>query len=136
MRQTIQSFNYKRKVELNIEPNVFMEIDRTSFPSIILNLFENAVKYSPDDSTITLALKRQNGKIVLSLADEGLGISDEEKKNIFQKFYRVGNEDTRKTKGTGLGLFIVNYLVQQHNGLVSVKNNTPKGSVFEIVFNS
>ncbi len=136
MKQTIQSFNYKQKVELNIEPNIFMEIDRTSFPSIILNLVENAVKYSPDDSTITLVLKKQNGKIILSVTDEGLGISDEEKKNIFQKFYRIGNEDTRKTKGTGLGLFIVNYLVQQHNGLVSVKNNTPKGSVFEVVFNS
>jgi len=135
MNQTILSFNYKQKVKLNIEPNIFMKIDKTSFPSIVLNLFENAVKYSADNSTITLGLKKQNDNIILSVADLGVGISDEEKSNIFQKFYRVGSEDTRKTKGTGLGLYIVNYLVSQHNGVVSVKNNLPKGSVFEVTFN-
>ena len=134
MNQTINSFNYEQKVVLNIEPNVRMKIDRTSFPSIILNLFENAVKYSTENSTITIGLKKQNDKIILSVADEGVGISNEEKTSIFQKFYRVGNEEVRNTKGTGLGLYIVNYLVEQHNGVITVKDNAPKGSVFEIVF--
>ncbi|MDP1744132.1 MAG: HAMP domain-containing sensor histidine kinase [Bacteroidota bacterium] len=134
MNQTIQSFQYKQKVELNIEPNIYMDIDRTNFPSIILNLFENAVKYSPEDSTIVVSLKKQNQKIILSVADQGIGISDKEKETIFQRFYRSGNEETRKTKGTGLGLYIVDYLVKQHNGIITVKNNTPKGSVFEVVF--
>lgn len=135
MNQTIQSFQYKQKVELNIEPNIYMDIDRTNFPSIILNLFENAVKYSPEDSTIVVSLKKQNQKIILSVADQGTGISDKEKETIFQRFYRSGNEETRKTKGTGLGLYIVDYLVKQHNGTITVKNNTPKGSIFEIIFN-
>lgn len=135
MNQTIQSFQYQQKVELNIEPNIYMDIDRTNFPSIILNLFENAVKYSPEDSTIVVSLKKQNQKIILSVADQGIGISDKEKETIFQRFYRSGNEETRKTKGTGLGLYIVDYLVKQHNGTITVKNNTPKGSVFEVVFN-
>lgn len=135
MNQTIQSFQYKQKVELNIEPNICMDIDRTNFPSIILNLFENAVKYSPEDSTIVVSLKKQNQKIILSVADQGIGISDKEKETIFQRFYRSGNEETRKTKGTGLGLYIVDYLVKQHNGTITVKNNTPKGSIFEVVFN-
>lgn len=135
MNQTIQSFQYKQKVELNIEPNIYMDIDRTNFPSIILNLFENAVKYSPEDSTIVISLKKQNQKIILSVADQGIGISDKEKETVFQRFYRSGNEETRKTKGTGLGLYIVDYLVKQHNGTITVKNNTPKGSVFEVVFN-
>lgn len=135
MNQTIQSFQYKQKVELNIEPNIYMDIDRTNFPSIILNLFENAVKYSPEDSTIVVSLKKQNQKIILSVADQGIGIPDKEKETIFQRFYRSGNEETRKTKGTGLGLYIVDYLVKQHNGTISVKNNMPKGSVFEIIFN-
>ena len=134
MNQTIQSFNYSQKVVLNIEPNITMNIDRTSFPSIILNLVENAVKYSPTNSTITLGLKSSNGKTILSVADEGVGISNEEKESVFQKFYRVGNEEVRKTKGTGLGLYIVNYLVEQHNGVITVKDNSPKGSVFEVVF--
>jgi two-component system phosphate regulon sensor histidine kinase PhoR len=135
LNQTIQSFQYKQKVELNIEPNIYMDIDRTNFPSIILNLFENAVKYSPEDSTIVVSLKKQNQKIILSVADQGIGISDKEKETIFQRFYRSGNEETRKTKGTGLGLYIVDYLVKQHNGIITVKNNTPKGSVFEVIFN-
>jgi two-component system, OmpR family, phosphate regulon sensor histidine kinase PhoR len=132
--QTIASFNYKQKVVLAIEPAIFMKIDRTNFPSIILNLLENAVKYSPSNSTITIALKKQTEKIILSVTDEGVGISESERQNIFQKFYRVGSEETRKTKGTGLGLFIVNYLVEQHHGSISVKDNLPKGTVFEVVF--
>lgn len=134
LNQTIKSFNYKQNVVLNIEPNIQMKIDRTSFPSIILNLLENAVKYSPENSTITIGLKSSNGKTILSVADQGVGISDEEKESIFKKFYRVGNEEVRKTKGTGLGLFIVNYLVEQHNGVITVKDNAPKGTVFEVMF--
>jgi K+-sensing histidine kinase KdpD len=136
MQQTIESFNYKQKIVLDIEPDIYMDIDRTNFPSIILNLFENAVKYSPQDSIITLSLKKENQKIILSVADLGAGISDREKVAIFQKFYRSGNEETRKTKGTGLGLYIVDYLVKQHNGIIVVKNNSLKGSVFEVQFSS
>jgi two-component system phosphate regulon sensor histidine kinase PhoR len=135
MNQTTQSFDYKQQVLLSVEPDIYMNIDRTSFPSIILNLVENAVKYSAPDSTITVGLKKQNQKILLSVADQGIGISDKEKGKIFQKFYRVGSEETRKTKGTGLGLYIVDYLVKQHNGIIAVKNNIPTGSVFEIAFN-
>lgn len=136
MNQTVESFNYKQKVKLKIEPNIYMEIDTTNFASILLNLFENAVKYSKEDSEITVSLKKRSNSIILSVADNGIGISDEEKKNIFEKFYRVGSEETRSTKGTGLGLYIVNYLVKQHNGTLSVKNNIPNGSIFEVSFNS
>jgi len=133
--QTIVSFKYKQKIVLDIESSIFMDIDRSSFPSIFLNLFENAIKYSNENSTITTRLKKQDQKIILAVADDGIGISDLEKKNIFKKFYRVGNEETRKTKGTGLGLYIVNYLVEQHQGTITVKNNSPKGSIFEVAFN-
>ncbi|MBL7884119.1 MAG: GHKL domain-containing protein [Bacteroidia bacterium] len=136
LTKTIQSFNYSHLIKLDIEPNIFMAIDKTSFPSIVLNLFENAIKYSPQNSRITVVFKKQNQKIILQVLDEGVGLIDADKSAIFQKFYRVGNEETRSTKGTGLGLYIVNYLVQQHNGTIAVKNNTPKGSIFEIIFNS
>lgn len=134
MKQTISSFNYKQKIVLDIEPGISLSIDRTSFPSIILNLVENAVKYSPENSTITLSLKKLNEKVILAVSDQGVGISPQEKINIFQKFYRVGNEEVRKTKGTGLGLYIVKFLVEEHNGAISVKDNSPKGTVFEVVF--
>ena len=132
--QTLESFKYKQKIILDIEPSIFMDIDRSSFPSIFLNLCENAVKYSTENSTITIRLKKQDHKLILSVADDGIGISDLEKGTIFKKFYRIGNEETRKTKGTGLGLYIVKYLVEQHQGTITVKNNVPKGSIFEAVF--
>ena len=134
--QSIASFNYSQKVVFEIEPFVNMSVDLTTFPSIILNLLENAAKYSPQNAIIVLSLKQKNNKIMLSIADEGEGISDDEKLNVFQKFYRVGNEETRKTKGTGLGLYIVNYIVKQHNGIITIKNNAPRGSVFEVVFDA
>jgi two-component system, OmpR family, phosphate regulon sensor histidine kinase PhoR len=134
MKQTIASFAPEQKVVLDIEPGVVMDIDRTSFPSILLNLFENAVKYSPAGTTITISLKKSGNAVILAVKDEGSGISAEEKQNVFKKFYRVGSEETRRTKGTGLGLYIVNYLVEQHGGTIVVKDNIPKGSVFEIVF--
>jgi two-component system phosphate regulon sensor histidine kinase PhoR len=136
LTQSIASFHYKRKIDLQIEPGIRMHIDRTSFPSIILNLFENAVKYSPEQSTIVVTLKTQANKIIFSISDEGIGIDNKEKALIFQKFYRVGNEETRKTKGTGLGLYITDYLVKQHGGNITVKNNIPKGSTFEVNFNA
>lgn len=132
--QTLESFRYKQKIVLDIEPSIFMDIDRSSFPSIFLNLFENAVKYSTENSTITIRLKKQDHKLILSVADDGIGIPEIEKGIIFKKFYRIGNEETRKTKGTGLGLYIVKYLVEQHQGTITVKNNTPKGSIFEVEF--
>jgi signal transduction histidine kinase len=135
MEQTIALFNYKQSVKLNIEKDIYLDIDRNTFPSIILNLFENAVKYSPETSTIIIDLKQNNNTVILQVRDEGNGIPEEDKTRIFEKFYRIGNENTRSTKGTGLGLYIVKHLAELHQGNVSVRNNSPKGSIFEVVFN-
>jgi two-component system, OmpR family, phosphate regulon sensor histidine kinase PhoR len=134
IRKARINFQCKQSIQSAIQPHLFLEVDKTLFPSIFLNLFENAIHYSPDHSTITISLHEQGNNIVLSFADEGTGISKEERKHIFKQFYRLGNEVTRKTKGTGLGLYIVNYLVEKHRASISVKNNLPKGSIFEVVF--
>jgi K+-sensing histidine kinase KdpD len=134
MKQAMRTFNPKQKITLDIQPNVFFSIDKTTFPSILLNLFENAVKYSPENSLIKISLKEQGNGVILSVCDEGTGIPDAEKQNIFKKFYRVGNEETRKAKGTGLGLYIVKYLAEKHGGTIFVKNNNPKGTIFEVIF--
>ena len=102
---------------------------------LVNNLFENAVKYSEEHSRINIQLKKEDDKIKLMVCDEGLGIAEEDKDKIFQKFYRAGNEMTRKTKGTGLGLFIVQQVVNNHSATISLKNNLPKGTCFVITFN-
>ena len=106
--------------------------DKLGMSSIAFNLLENAVKYSNGSSKIDIALERQNENILLSVADNGVGISDQNKKQVFDKFYRVGNEDTRKTKGTGLGLYIVKEVVKAHNGKISIHDNQPQGTIFKI----
>lgn len=124
----------KRKIIRNIDEHIDYYGDRFSLGSLVNNLLENAVKYSQDDSSISISLKKLNDKIYLKICDEGVGISESDRNKIFQKFYRIGNEMTRKTKGTGLGLFIVKQVTDNHNALINISNNTPKGTCFEIVF--
>lgn len=104
--------------------------------SVALNLLENAVKYSGNggNANIEAHLSMQGDEqIKLEIKDQGVGIPEKEKKQIFRKFYRVGNEDTRTAKGTGLGLYIVDQIIRAHSGQISVHDNVPKGSVFEIL---
>ena len=81
-----------------------------------------------------MRLIKVNQYVHLTVSDLGCGVLESDKKKIFAKFYRAGNEETRTAKGTGLGLYIVNYLVKNHGGNINVKNNLPKGTTFEIIF--
>lgn len=128
------STTIKQPIYTEIEPNIYFSFDKMNFPSIVINILENAAKYATEASGITLKLYRKDKDILLNIYDNGIGIPDEHKLNIFEKFYRVENEETRRSKGTGLGLFIVNYLVEQHNGTITVKNNSPNGSIFKLQF--
>jgi signal transduction histidine kinase len=102
---------------------------------LINNLIENAIKYSPKDKAISCTLKNSDDlKIRLSVSDEGEGIPDAEKVKIFERFYRIGNELTRKTHGTGLGLYLCKIICQYHNADISVTNNIPSGSNFIVTF--
>jgi signal transduction histidine kinase len=92
------------------------------------------VKYSPKQSNIIFRLKKSSGVIDLSVIDEGPGIPEEEKKKIFERFYRMGNESVRKTKGTGLGLYLCRKIAEDHDATISVLNNPDKGSNFTIRF--
>lgn len=120
------------RLSLNIEPQVFVKGDQLALSSAINNLLENAEKYSPAGSTISISLLAAKEEAVLCVADEGNGIPEQERKRIFEKFYRIGNEDTRKTRGTGLGLFIVSHIASIHNGKILVKEHLPTGSIFEL----
>jgi len=111
----------------------YVMADRTAIATIAFNLIENAVKYSSSGNTeIQTIVRQKKGRIFFKVADNGIGIPDEDKGRIFDKFYRVGSENTRKTKGTGLGLYIVKQIVKTHNGSIVVRNNSPQGSVFEV----
>ena len=106
--------------------------DKMGMTSVALNLLENAVKYSQGPPRIDIRLGMAGDRIRLEVADHGIGIEEKEKSKIFEKFYRVGNEDTRQTKGTGLGLYIVSEIIRSHGGDITVLDNQPRGAVFRI----
>lgn len=121
-------------VEFFIQPDVKFQGDKQAFESIITNLVSNGIKYSPEESTMCVTVVQKEGETALSISDEGPGIDREEEDLIFDKFYRSGSEETRNQKGTGLGLYIVKELVEQHEGSIQVKRNKPKGSIFVASF--
>ncbi|MEM1323150.1 MAG: HAMP domain-containing sensor histidine kinase, partial [Bacteroidota bacterium] len=123
------------EAQINVDAqleNPYIFADKSGMTSVAQNLIENAIKYSNKPAQIDLHLVQQNGHINWAIADQGIGVSDQEKKRIFKRFYRVGNEDTRKTKGTGLGLYIVNEIIKAHQGSIQIVDNQPKGSIFKI----
>jgi K+-sensing histidine kinase KdpD len=77
---------------------------------------------------------QQKKQAILQVIDEGFGIANEEKQKIFEKFYRTGDENTRAAKGTGLGLYLCQKIVQDHNDYISVTDNLPQGSIFTATF--
>jgi len=118
----------------NIEPEIEIAGDPLLLQLLISNLIENAVKYSPKEKPIICKLNRSGKDVLMNIIDEGIGIADSEKTKIFEKFYRTGNESTRKTQGTGLGLYLCSKIAGDHNADISVTNNIPSGTNFVIHF--
>lgn len=120
-------------IETEIEEDIYVSLDEMAFESILVNLVENAVKYA-SGSPIKVRLKRHELGAELQVSDSGPGIPKLEKGRIFDKFYRMGNEETRTKKGTGLGLYIVKSLADLHSAQVWVTDGHPKGTVFHVLF--
>lgn len=138
INQIVERFSLPRnlahRIRLNLEQEVFMDTDVSAFEIILNNLLTNAVKYSPPDGFIDIVLTTQDSVVKLCISDEGAGIKDAEKELVFSQFYRSGDEQTRKTKGTGLGLFIVKNLLNLMGAEIKVKKNQTKGTTFELSF--
>ncbi len=118
----------------NIEPEVELKGDPLLLQMLINNLLENALKYSPKESNVSISLTKKSTHIQMEVTDEGPGIPDEEKKKIFSRFYRIGNENTRKAQGSGLGLYLCSKIAADHNADISVTNHSPRGSNFAVTF--
>jgi signal transduction histidine kinase len=137
LKDCIQDFRTRfpeRQFDSHIEQGVDIKGDALLLQMMINNLLENATKYSPKDTPITAILKREGNIVQLEIIDGGPGIADAEKEKIFSKFYRIGNESTRKTQGTGLGLYLCSKIAADHNADILVTNNIPRGSIFAVSF--
>jgi signal transduction histidine kinase len=106
--------------------------DAESLGCAVHNLLDNAVKYSPAAKTVWLDVQTEDGGIAISVRDQGTGISEQDQRHIFEKFYRAGGEISRKVKGAGLGLSLVKSIAQAHGGDVTCTSRLGEGSTFTI----
>ena len=106
--------------------------DSNRLGQVLSNLVLNAVKYSPAESVVTVKLWTAGNQAIFSVTDQGMGISPENIPHLFDRFFRVRDRQTRNIEGTGLGLYIVQSIVEQHNGTVTVESEPGKGSTFTV----
>ena len=120
----------QRIIQSQVENDLFVNGDILLLQMAMNNLVDNAIKYSPKESTVSVSILRTPPNIEIHVKDEGPGIEPGEKKKIFEKFYRLGNEATKRAKGTGLGLYLTHKIVSTHKGKISIQDNPVKGSIF------
>jgi signal transduction histidine kinase len=120
-------------IQLEIEESLpFIKADRAAISQAITNLIDNAIKYSGDSRNIIVRTFAEHPYLMIVIKDFGIGIRKEEINKVFERFYRGGDELTRTIKGSGLGLTLVNQIVEVHNGNIDVESEPGKGSTFSI----
>lgn len=122
----------KIKITQELDPLFPVSVDPDLMKQVLSNLIENAIKYSPDESTVLVKSREENDQVLVEVIDQGMGIPSVDLPNIFMKFFRSHNVKTSTIKGTGLGLYLAQYFVQLHKGQISVSSETGKGSKFTV----
>jgi signal transduction histidine kinase len=122
-------FQFEQKIDSNVPP---LYVDREAIARSLLNLVNNALKYSLTEKYLGVRLYRHNDAVNLEVIDHGIGIPEKEQPKIFEKFYRVGDPLVHNTKGSGLGLSLVCHIVKAHGGEVAVESAPGRGSKFTI----
>lgn len=127
----LKAGGFEVRVELheNLPP---VMADDGALVTVVLNLLENAYKYSDQEKTIQLRTWASQGQVYLAVTDKGIGLSRKDSKRIFNRFYRVDQSLSRKTDGVGLGLNIVRYIIHAHHGSISVSSQLGHGSTFTV----
>ena len=138
VRNTLDTYRYQIEkngfeFETSIEPNIpRMRLDREAIARALLNLVNNALKYSADEKFLQVKLYRTNGTVKLEVVDRGIGIARRDQTKIFEKFYRTCDPLVHNTKGSGLGLSLVKHITHAHGGQVEVESTPGKGSKFTL----
>lgn len=133
VRESADTYNQRmsdRRIRFETTEKAIISGDPLLLRLCLHNLIDNAIKYSPKNTSVTLRTEASLSGYRITVADEGPGISDTEKEKIFGRFYRSGSESTRKTKGTGLGLYLSRKIAEAHGGTLKVRDNRPQGSIF------
>ena len=137
VRQNIKSFQERypsRICNTMVEDAMEIQGEPLLIQLLINNLIDNANKYAPVTEPIYIHLQSQQNRIQLIVKDQGPGIAAADKNKVFEKFFRVGAETTRTTKGSGLGLYLCKRITEFHNATIQLTTNTPTGSIFTVTF--
>lgn len=121
------------KIEVDLEP-VIAKVDKEKIAQLVVNILSNSIRYTGYNGFIKIKLYEENENIKIHFKDNGMGISKEDLKNIFERFYRVDSSRTRKTGGIGVGLTISKHIVEMHSGTIEVHSKVNEGSEFIISF--
>jgi signal transduction histidine kinase len=138
VRETLEAFSYPMaqqgfKVEVDVAPDLpEVPMDADAVGQALANLLDNAVKYSGERKAVAVTARVRGGHLLLSVADQGIGIPPGEHARIFEKFYRVGRSETQGRRGSGVGLALVRHVVQAHGGRVTVESRPGAGSRFTL----
>ena len=108
------------------------EADADRVRQVLINLIDNAIKYSPDGGTVTVRVRKRRRVVEVRVSDEGIGISERDQRNLFQKFFRVDAAMSRGIRGIGLGLYLVRGFVTAMGGRIWVESEQGKGSTFVV----
>jgi len=119
-------------VQLHLCSNMKIEADKGRIHQLLVILLDNALKYTAEGDEIIVATSMEDQRLVIEVKDTGIGISEENKKHIFERFYREDKARSREKGGVGLGLSIANWIVSSHNGIIQVKSNGSQGTIFKI----
>ncbi|WP_283692142.1 sensor histidine kinase [Clostridium perfringens] len=131
-----QFSNLAKSKNIKIEyekKNINLYCDKDKITQALVNILSNAIRYSNEGSTIFIEEKLKDNKVIISIEDQGIGISEEDLKYVFERFYRADKSRTRATGGTGIGLTIVKSIVSSHGGEVKLESKLGEGSKFAII---
>lgn len=125
-----RNINYELKTDLS---KSILWFDKNQLEKVIFNLISNAFKFTHDNGEISIIISEEQEKVVIKIKDNGIGLSKENQKKIFKRFYQVDNNHSDKNRGFGLGLSIVQDIVKLHKGKITVESEIKEGSVFEVI---
>jgi signal transduction histidine kinase len=125
-----QALRQQTKIQMELPESCFVSGDERRLESAVGNLISNAIKYSPNGGQIVISLKTNGDKATFHVKDQGLGVPQEHLAHIFERFYRVRTNETRRIEGSGLGLAIVKAVIERHGGQVFVESTQGQGSTF------
>jgi len=121
------------QMKILIDKTITLHADKIKIRQVLINLLDNAVKFTKEQGIITVSATKDNGKILISVQDNGIGIPYVEQSRIFERFYQVDKARTGEVEGTGLGLSIVKHIVEDHGGNIKLESELGKGSRFTVI---